>query len=279
MTEQQNRIVADCEIIENYEVAPHFYRCVLNEPTIAKNSRPGQFVNVRVSESYDPLLRRPFSIHAVDAEVGTLSLLYDVKGHGTIILSEMNKGETISVLGPLGKPFDIGENKEAHHILVAGGCGAAPMHFLSDWTCKKFGCDKVTVLVGARSDDAVLCYSEFVSHGVDIKVATEDGSSGFKGFVTQLLDEQLSARDQATEVRVYACGPMPMLREVARVCQKQNVDTCQVSLESNMACGLGVCMGCIVKGCDSHDESCEDWKYNRICTDGPVFDARELVWE
>ena len=292
MKEDMQRVIADCEIIEQIEIAPHVFRSVLIEPTIANVSRPGQFVNVRVADSYDPLLRRPFSVHAVDPDKGTFSLLYDVVGRGTKLLMAMHKGDHVNLVGPLGTSFDVGESHDARHILVAGGCGAAPIHFLSDWICRQHGCGMVTVLVGAKTGTALLCEREFVAHCVKVEVATEDGSFGFKGLVTELLDQQLNGRDKNIETRVYSCGPMPMMRAVAGVCQERGIDSVQVSLEAGMACGVGVCMGCVVKGCDEHShrhpersrrmsevEGCEEWNYTRVCTEGPVFDVRELRWE
>jgi len=280
MNDKTKRTTADCEIIEQIEIAPHVFRSILVEPTIARVSKPGQFVNVRVSESFDPLLRRPFSVHAADPEAGTFSLLYDVIGRGTRILRDKKVGDKVNVVGPLGSFFELGDDPNDHHILVAGGCGAAPIHFLSDALCHKHGCDKVTVLVGAKTGTALLCQAEFVSHGVRVELATDDGSFGFKGLVTELLDSCLeSTLTREINTRVYSCGPMPMMREVARVCHERGIESCQVSLESAMACGLGVCMGCVTKACDHHEESCDDWRYSRVCTDGPVFDAKELVWE
>ncbi len=279
MNEQTNKIIADCEIIEQTEIAPHVFRSVLVEPTIARTSRPGQFVNVRVAEGYDPLLRRPFSVHAVDPEAGTFSLLYDVVGRGTRLLMDMKVGDTVNLVGPLGSSFEIGESASARHILVAGGCGAAPIHFLSDSICQTHGCGQATVLVGAKTGTALLCEREFVTHGVNVELATEDGSYGYKGLITELLDQKLKARNREIETRVYSCGPIPMMRAVAKVCHERGIESIQVSLESAMACGVGVCMGCVVKGCESHDGACDDWQYNRVCTEGPVFDARGLMWE
>jgi len=282
-------LIADCRIIDQTEIAPRVFRSVLAEPTIARESRPGQFVNVRVCECYDPLLRRPFSVHAVDPERGAFSLLYDVVGRGTRLLSEMHGGDRVSVVGPLGSSFDIGGDPNARHVLVAGGCGAAPIHFLSDWICKHHGCENVTVLVGAKQSDAVLCYREFVAHGVNVEVATEDGSFGFKGLVTELLESRLSKseiRNPRSEIRVYSCGPMPMMQEVARICREQGTESCQLSLERAMACGVGVCMGCVVKarnqqpgfGVRDSGFSDQQWSYSRVCADGPVYQAEELVW-
>lgn len=262
------------------------FRSVLVEPTIARVSRPGQFVNVRVADAYDPLLRRPFSVHAVDPENGRFSLLYDVVGRGTNLLMAKRVGDKVNIVGPLGTSFDVGEDPKAKHILVAGGCGAAPIHFLSDWICRIHGCEQVTVLVGAKTGTAVLCEREFVAHGVKVEVATEDGSFGFEGLVTDLLTQHLARRNKDVETRVYSCGPMPMMRAVADVSREQCVERCQLSLERSMACGVGVCMGCVTKAhkCKCHSDQggisdSEDWHYSRICTDGPVYDSRELTWE
>jgi dihydroorotate dehydrogenase electron transfer subunit len=282
MRSKSKRVIADCEIIEQVEIAPRVFRSVLREPTIARESRPGQFVNVRVSAGNDPLLRRPFSVHAVDAENGTFSLLYDVVGRGTKLLMDMKVGDHVSIVGPLGSSFDVGTDHDAKHILVAGGCGAAPIHFLSDWICKEHGCGQATVLVGAKTGAALLCEREFVAHGVKVEVATDDGSYGFKGLVTDLLRAHLkvsNTQHPTPNTRVYSCGPMPMMRAVAKVAFEHGVQSCQLSLESAMACGLGVCMGCVVKGCEEHDGTCEDWFYTRVCTEGPVYDAKELTWE
>jgi dihydroorotate dehydrogenase electron transfer subunit len=279
VSNQTSRVIADCEIIEQTQIGPTVFRSRLVEPTIARESKPGQFVNVRVADCYDPLLRRPFSVHAVNPEEGVFSLLYDVVGRGTKLLMDKKVGEKISIIGPLGTSFDVGADHNAKHILVAGGCGAAPIHFLSDYICRMHGCGQVTVLVGAKTGTALLCEVEFVSHGVKVEVATDDGSYGFKGMVTDLLRDHLRSNSQLPAPRVYSCGPMPMMRAVAKVCHDQRIQSCQLSLESAMACGLGVCMGCVVKGCEEHDGDCEDWYYSRVCTEGPVFNAKELVWE
>lgn len=267
------RFVSDCEIVEQVEVSSGIFRSVLKEPNIAAASRPGQFVNVKTASGLDPLLRRPFSVHAVDPDKGTFSLLYDVVGRGTQLLKAMHKGDVVSVVGPLGSAFDIGDDPNAHHVLVAGGCGAAPIHFLSDYICRKHGCSNVTVLVGAKTGDSVLCYREFAAQGVEAQAATEDGSFGFHGLVTELLVSHLQAPEKT---RVYSCGPMAMMKEVTRICRDMQVSCCQLSLETVMACGMGVCMGCVIK---TLSKGSDGWTYSRVCTDGPVFNAEEIDWE
>jgi len=273
--------VYDCEIIGQSEVAPGVVRTLLKGPAIARQAQPGQFVNVRVAKTTDPLLRRPFSVHAAYPDEGVYSLLYVLRGRGTALLNRIPPGEKVSVVGPLGRPFDLGDSPDAEHIVVAGGCGAAPLHFLCDALCRRWGCEKVIVLSGAQSKDAVLCEAEFRSHGVDVSISTDDGSYGHRGLVTQLLEEHLgSANTQHptpnTRMRVYSCGPHAMLREVARICREAGVGSCQVSLENNMACGIGVCTGCVQKCVGGPDS---DWHFERVCTDGPVFEAERVIWE
>jgi len=300
--------VYDCEIIDQTEVAPNVYRTRLIGPQIARESVPGQFVNVQVSRTTDPLLRRPFSVHAVDPANGIFSLLYVVIGRGTELLRHIRAGEKVSVVGPLGRGFDLGDSP-ATHIIVAGGCGAAPLHFLCDALCAKWGCESITVLAGAQTKDAVICEAEFRAHGVQVGISTDDASYGYGGFVTQLLEQYLRSLPAAGRVgegsrihdpqstvhnvRVYSCGPHAMMREVARICREAGVSSCQVSLEKNMACGLGLCMGCIqkVKSRKSkvgsaaggpntrHPVLNTQWHYERVCADGPVFNAEDIIWE
>jgi len=297
--------VYDCEIIEQTQVAPGVVRCRLNGPEIAREAQAGQFVNVKVASGTDPLLRRPFSVHAVDPDEGVFSLLYVLVGRGTELLNRMRPGDTVSAVGPLGRGFDLGDSPEAEHIVVTGGCGAAPLHFLCDALCRKWGCERVTVLAGAQNRDAILCEREFRAHGVGVGISTDDGSYGHHGFVTHLLEEHLSTgvggrgsgdgevcdeRESLPNyplsairhpLRIYSCGPHAMLREVARISLAAGVESCQLSLENNMACGIGVCMGCVqkIRGAAPGDTSGRDWHRERVCKDGPVFNAEDIAWE
>jgi dihydroorotate dehydrogenase electron transfer subunit len=273
--------VYNCEIVGRYAIGTNVRRVVLRCPEIASSAQAGQFVNVTVSSGTDPLLRRPFSVHGTHPTDGLFSLLYVIVGRGTELLSRMEVGQSVSVVGPLGRGFDLGEDADAKHFVVAGGCGAAPLHFLCEALCNKWGCGGVTVLTGAQSKDAVLCEAEFMNHGVDIGISTDDGSYGFHGFVTGLLGERLATEDDCGRVRVYSCGPHVMMREVARISREFGVESCQVSLENNMACGIGVCTGCVqkVRGAAAGDTSGRDWHFERVCKDGPVFDAEDILWE
>ena len=273
--------IYECEIIAQTEVAPDVFRTLLTGLEIAREAQPGQFVNVQVSATTDPLLRRPFSVHAAYRAEGVYSLMYVVVGRGTALLREMRSGQTVSVVGPLGTPFDLGDSPDAEHIVTAGGCGAAPLYFLCDALCTKWGCDNVTVLVGAATKSALLCEAEFTSQGVSVGISTEDGSCGCRGVVTDLLKKHLVQRDTVRPVRIYSCGPHAMIREVARIASEAGVEKCQVSLENHMACGLGVCMGCVqkIRGPAPGDASGRDWHHERVCADGPVFDAEDIIWD
>jgi len=272
--------IYDCEVVAQSCVAPGVMRTILTGAEIARNSVPGQFVNVRVCETSDPLLRRPFSVHAVYPDEGLYSLLYVLVGKGTQLLSKVQPGIKLSVVGPLGNGFDLGEDPEEEHVVVAGGCGAAPLHFLAAKLCEKWGCGKVTVLCGAQTKKSLLCQAEFESFGGEVSVSTDDGTSGYHGTVTGLLEDFLADRDPKN-VRVYSCGPHPMLKRVAEVSGSGGVKLCQVSLENHMSCGVGVCLGCVqkIRGAFRGDESGQGWHHERVCKEGPVFDAEDVIWE
>lgn len=278
--------VFDCEVVSQNPVLDGVFEIMLNCPEIAHEAKAGQFVMVRVIDGADPMLRRPFSIHGVHRGIGVFSLIYAICGKGTELLAKKQSGDKVSVVGPLGKPFNLGEDPSARHILVCGGCGAAPMFFLCETLCKKWGSDKVMVLLGAKSNNAMLRHTEFLGYGAKVGIATEDGTLGYQGFVSKLLEshfsiqEQLSVEEQLTwpahGTRVYSCGPEAMLKEVARISSDAEVASCQVSLEHHMACGIGVCNGCVVR---IKDDSSRGWHNERVCKDGPVFEAGGVIWE
>jgi dihydroorotate dehydrogenase electron transfer subunit len=277
-----------CEILENVEVHPGTMRLTAVEPDIAAASRPGQFVNVLVSHCMDPLLRRPFSIYTANKERGEFSLLYQVKGRGTVLLAEKEAGEKLDVVGPIGRPFDIDLEENIEHILVGGGCGIVPLLFLAE-VLKDETKGKVTVLIGAQTAGAILCAHEFEERELPVQLSTDDGTAGRQGFVTDTLVEHLKGLRVGIQPRIYACGPHVMLRALAQVADSNRIP-CQVSLESAMACGFGVCMGCVVKTKAPECPTCgqvyctecggdQNWQYKRVCADGPVFYTTELVWE
>ncbi len=272
------------KLIKNIEVIKNCYRIVLLCPKIAKEALPGQFLQVKVSNSSKPLLRRPFSIYRVRHKtqdtrhknkeaLGQVEILYEVLGLGTQILAQRKIGEYLDVIGPLGNGFDY---RSAYRlpptaILVAGGMGVAPLVFLAEKLTghkdTRTQGHKIIVLVGAKTKKQLLCADELKQLGCDVRVSTDDGSKGFKGKITDLLNNILSTIDYRLST-IYACGPRPMLKEISRLAKQYDLPA-QVSLEEHMACGIGACLGCVVNTIDG---------YKRVCKEGPVFQAREIVF-
>ena len=256
------------KVIENREVGSGFFRMRIASEYLAKAAKPGQFVEVRCGRGTEPFLRRPIGVNGVAA--GGIELLYEIVGRGTELMSRMKKGEECDVIGPLGNGFNIDTRAQGHKstraILVAGGNGVAPLLFLAEELSKKRR--EVFVLIGGCSKSHILCEKEFKKTGAKVSISTEDGSKGRKGLVTHLLTNLLGPCPLPLATTIYACGPMGMLRAVARMARDNGVP-CQVSLEERMACGVGVCLGCPVKV--RHG-------YKMVCKDGPVFNAEEIAW-
>lgn len=214
----------------------------------------GQFAHVYVPGKS---LRRPISI--CDARGGELRLVYQIKGEGTKIMSQMKAGETADVLVPLGNGFRLGSGKR--YALIGGGIGVPPMLY----TAAK--CDDPLVITGFRSKSLVILQDDFVSAGAELMLCTDDGTAGKKGFVTDLLRENIDRVDE-----VCACGPTPMLRAIADVCREFG-KPCQISLEERMACGIGACLVCAVRVRKNGEEIMQ-----HVCKNGPVFNAEEVVF-
>ncbi|MFH0827077.1 MAG: dihydroorotate dehydrogenase electron transfer subunit [Candidatus Omnitrophota bacterium] len=268
------------KLLYNKRVRENYFHCALEAPRIALKASPGQFVNVRVVDSVEPLLRRPFGIHRVQGKA--IEILYEVLGKGTEILSLKKAGEYLDVIGPLGNGFNYelrtpplnltaqgGGSEE--FILVAGGMGVAPLIFLAEKLrsaqSSKFKVQSM-VLIGAKTKNQILCEKEFKQLGFTVLVSTDDGSKGFKGKVTGLLKRQLRTMDYELRT-IFACGPRPMLKEVVLFSRQKRIPA-QVSLEEHMACGMGACLGCVVN---------TRVGFKRVCKEGPVFKAEEIIWK
>jgi len=253
-------------LVEN--LGEKLFRLKIYSPSISKKALPGNFCHLRVSDLYSPLLRRAFSIHQVEKEKNSFELLFKVVGPGTQILSEKKPGEKIDLLAPLGNSFSL-PAKDEHAVLLAGGMGIAPLFYLINSLLeKKVDPQKISLFFGVKKKDEYLLINEIVSTGIRLHLATEDGSSGYKGMITELFFQECKARRLKTKVtRFYACGPNPMLKRISKISREFNLD-CQVSLENHMPCGVGACMGCVVRTSEG---------YKRVCKDGPVFDAREVI--
>jgi dihydroorotate dehydrogenase electron transfer subunit len=237
---------------------------------IAAQARPGQFIMVRPTRFSEPLLPRPFSIHRLRGD--QVEILFKVVGQGTRQLAGLKKGDLLEVRGPLGQGFNFEEDLDP--ILVAGGLGVAPLLFLAEtWkrSGKKNGKGSLRLFIGAGSKAELLCLNEFKQAGAEVFAATEDGSYGRKGLVTRLLSTTI--KNPSPKQTLFVCGPNPMLKAVRNWAVQKEI-SCQLSLETHMACGLGACLGCVVarkKGTEI--------AYINVCQEGPVFEAREVFFE
>ena len=250
----------------NEQVAEEHFVLTLHAPEIAQAARPGQFIHLRVGPTYDPLLRRPFSIMRTAPDTGLIWILVKIVGRGTQLLSQVKPGETLDVLGPLGNSFAAPE-REGEVILLAGGVGVAPIIFWAEELQEHHSGLHVLSILGAATDTALACWLELAARSDEFYVATEDGSAGEKGLATDLLARYLAER---TVSAVYACGPRPMLAAAASMCRQASV-ACHVSLEQFMGCGVGACLGCAVPAAAGG--------YVRVCRDGPVFPADAIDWD
>ncbi|MGI5838396.1 MAG: dihydroorotate dehydrogenase electron transfer subunit [bacterium] len=253
-------------ILAKEEIAG-YCRLRLAAPALAAEARPGQFVQVRCGATSDPLLRRPLSLHGIDRGRGEVVLLFNVTGRGTELLSRKEPGETVDLIGPLGNGFRI-DPAIRRAVVVGGGIGIAPFPPLLEELAA--GGTDVTALAGMRTAALLPLCRWLRQPGVKFREATDDGSCGYAGTVTGLLEELLAAG--GTEL-IYACGPRGMLREVARLADRYGVPA-QVSLEERMGCGLGACLSCVCQV-----KTAEGFAHKRVCQDGPVFAAAEVVWD
>ncbi len=244
------------QVTENIFLKRNIFKITIELPQISRRSTAGQFCEIKVNDGLSPLLRRPFSINAINGK--EVSFLVEVKGTGTEMLSRTRPGEALNVLGPLGKGFNTdGDFKIA--VLLAGGIGVAPFPFL---TQELKGKKKILSFLGSRTK------AQIVSDGLEnVLVATDDGSTGFKGTVVQLMEKEIKNLE-TSELKIFACGPNQMFKSLKELTTKYRLD-CEVSTESNMACGIGLCQGCAIKSAASEG-------YFLVCKDGPVFNINDV---
>lgn len=268
MIPSHSPIQSSIPIISHQNVVASYYRLKFHSSQIARSAKAGQFIHVlpRQSSAFDPLLRRAFSI--VSVENDEFEILYRVEGRGTMQMAQWKNGDMVDVIGPLGNGFAPLPEPPQKAILVGGGVGVPPLAMLASTRLPQHS---ALALIGARSAQEVICRDDFAKYEVPLQIATDDGSLGHHGFVTDLLKIELERGSKAT---VYACGPLPMLRATAKLCEKFQVP-CQVSLEENMPCGVGVCNGCVIAVNGAGDEY---GRYRRICVEGPVLWGHEIDW-
>lgn len=270
------------DVIENVRIARDTFRVRFDCAELAARILPGQFLMLKLSGWNDPLLGRPLAVYDVaDDEFGAaryVDVVYLVKGRMTSRLRDFQPGQRLDVWGPLGNGFPPQET--GHLVMVAGGIGQTPFLALAAEHLghRRFGqpareaprVGRVTLCYGARSAGYLAGIEEFERSGVEVRIATDDGSRGHQGFVTDLLREVLA---EGTRPRVVCCGPEPMMHRVSAICAEAQVP-CQVSLETPMACGIGICFTCVAKVRDEDGQ----WDYKRTCVEGPIFDASRIEW-
>ena len=282
------RLVA-AELVESREILPGQWIQAYHAPHLANGSRAGQFVHVRTGDYSGLVLRRPFSINTADAASGTITIHFRTIGRGTEWFTRLRTGDAIDMLGPLGRPFEV-DPRSRHLLLVAGGLGMAGVRMLADEAIRDGR--QVTMLFGAMSARDVYP-SSLLPDEVEYVVATNDGSLGHRGFVTDLVPEYEAWADQA-----FACGPLAMLAALARLASTRRHRLgvaslgrkrgggravlpgsaaarrkafLQVSMEQNMGCAVGACLGCVVMSSSGAPQ--------RVCREGPVFASEEIGWE
>jgi dihydroorotate dehydrogenase electron transfer subunit len=236
---------------------------------------PAQFFMIGVPGG-ETLLRRPYSVCGLpgtfdDASTDAVQLLYKVVGRGTSRLASLGVGALLSVLGPLGNGFEAPAERDVRPVFVAGGIGSAPFPALARWLDGR--CRAPLMFYGARSHTDLPLLDWFREQTAGVEVTTDDGSTGRRAVVTEPLADLL-ASEKPESLHLYVCGPDPMLRAVARLARRHGV-RCDLSLEAHMACGFGVCLGCVVP---TRQEGSSETRYDRVCVEGPVMEARRLAW-
>lgn len=245
-------------ITEKRAAARGIFDITVKCPEITAQAQAGQFAQIAAKGFF---LRRPISICDINKETGTIRFVFEVRGKGTEKISELNKGDMIDIIAPLGKGFKVlGSDKKA--LCIGGGIGTPPMLGIA----KEYG-ERAAVISGFRTAAVAILQEDFKAAGCETILCTDDGTAGIHGFVTAALEEYLKSKKADI---IYACGPMPMLRGIVDIAQKHGIET-QVSLEQRMACGVGACLGCVCRTVKDGKEI-----YSHVCKDGPVFDSKEV---
>lgn len=245
-------------ITEKCAAAKGIFDITVKCPEIAAEAQAGQFAQIAAEGFF---LRRPISICDIDKEAGTIRFVFEVRGKGTEKIAELNKGDMIDIIAPLGKGFKVlSADKKA--LCIGGGIGVPPMVGIA----KEYG-ERAAVISGFRTSAVAILQEDFKTAGCETILCTDDGTAGIHGFVTVALEEYLQSKKPDI---IYACGPMPMLKGIVDIAEKYRIET-QVSLEQRMACGVGACLGCVCRTVKDGREI-----YSHVCKDGPVFDSKEV---
>lgn len=252
------------ELMLKEKLVEGIYKFSVKAPQIAETAKPGQFLEIKVSKTGEPFLRRPISIFNIYKETGVVEFIFQVKGKGTELLAELEEGEMIDIMGPLGKgSFEIKEYKNV--AIIGGGIGIYPLHELAK---ELKGKANLNVYLGFRDKSLVTCEKEFERIGLNkLVITTDDGSYKEKGYAIDFMKKDIE--EHAVDM-IFACGPLPMLKAI-RAYAIENDIPCQLSLEERMGCGIGACLGCAVKVISGKEP-----RYGHVCKEGPVFYATDV---
>jgi dihydroorotate dehydrogenase electron transfer subunit len=258
------------KIISNKELAPGIFELSFSSEYVSQRAKAGQFVNIKCSDGFDRILRRPLSICAVKKENNIVTVAYRQMGKGTLYLARKKAGDVLDLIGPLGNGFHVSEDYK-NIAVVGGGIGIFPLLFLLQQMPYAFK----TAYTGFRRKSCIVLETEFLQYSDKMLLATNDGTKGHKGLVTDLLEWRMQEKRINGEKYdiIYTCGPVPMMKKVAELAEKAGIK-CQVSLEQRMGCGIGACLACACK--IKYDGG---WHYKRVCKDGPVFWGEEVDFD
>ena len=257
-------VKVNCELLKKEMLIDGIYKFSVKSPEIANSARAGQFLEIKVSETGEPFLRRPISIYNIDKENGIVEFIFQVKGRGTEILAERKIGDLIDIMGPLG--FGGFKVQEYNNVaIIGGGIGTYPLYELVK---ELKGKANLNVYLGFRDKSLVTCEKEFEEIGLNkLVVTTDDGSYKEKGYAIDFMKKDI---EEHKVDMIFACGPLPMLKAVRAYAIENNIP-CQISLEERMGCGIGACLGCAVKVISG-----EEPRYGHVCKEGPVFNAADV---
>ncbi len=261
---EKSRLLHNAVITENRHLCTDHYLLTLEEGELAKTTRPGQFINLKINNREELLLRRPFSVAKMSSEQSCVEIVYRIIGKGTEAMKGLRPGDVVDLIGPLGQGFHLPE-QPATCLLIGGGVGLAPLWGLADQLSRSK--NKLIALLGFRSSNYLFGIDVFKEYNAETIVATDDGSYGLKGLASEHVGKVLSRPIDY----VYVCGPPLMLRAVVPMIRKAGLKG-EVSVEEKMGCGYGVCLSCVVNVMKNGEI-----EKQRVCTEGPVFDIKDMV--
>lgn len=280
-------------IVSNEPLTGNCWRITLEAPQIASEIKPGQFINVKIGKTFDPLFRRPFSVfRRVKGDRGYdgIEVVYEVVGRGTRLMTNLKPGDELDVIGPLGHGFEWDRDKKVH-VLLGGGVGLPALFMLGEEISQAVSESglELNILIGAETKKAIVLEKEFRTLNGKVVVSTDDGTYGYHGFVTETLKDAIDTGEISSDCMIYACGPEPMLKALQPICQQYGIPA-QISMERHMGCGIGVCLSCVCKVDRDSVLKYRDLKsshiqfspeaefgYALVCKDGPVFNIEEVI--